>query len=100
MRNRIPLPQPFIFPVFIIAVLLTGQPLQLFGQRDKRSKKEIRTTRIDSIFASAEKTGLDTKGVLRYTFYFDDPSEKRLTAFAARMAYDTFEMASLLKKEK
>ena len=79
MRNRIPLPHSFIFPVFFIAVLLTGQPLYLFGQKNKLSKKEIRIARIDSIFSAAEQNDLQTKGVLRYTFHFDDPVEKRLS---------------------
>ena len=100
MRNRIPLPHPFVFNLFFIAVLLTGQPFQLFGQKNKLSKKEIRTARIDSIFTTAEQNGLQTKGVLRYAFYFDDPVEKRLTDFAARMAVDSFEVESLVEKEK
>jgi len=100
MRHCSLLPHPFVFSVFFLAALLIGHPLQLFGQRNKLSKKEIHTARIDSIFNSAEQAGLNTKGILRYQFYFDDPVEKRLHEFAARMAKDSFEIASLLQKEK
>ena len=100
MRHHSSLPHPFIISILFITGLLIGHPLQLFGQKHKLSKKEIRTAHIDSLFTSAEQNGLQTKGVLRYAFYFDDPIEKRLVAFAARMAIDSFEVGSLFQKEK
>jgi tetratricopeptide (TPR) repeat protein len=94
-----PLPHPFNISFFFITWLLIGLPLQVIAQDHKPSKKEIRIARIDSIYTMAERNELNTKEVLRYEFYFDDPQEKRLCDFASRMFQDSFEIASLAEKK-
>ena len=88
-------PHPVIFKALWIALLfLVGVPFVLPAQK-KLSKSELDKIRVDSLFDDAEKRGLDTKGKLRYEFYFRDADLDRMRAFSERLAKDTFETANI-----
>jgi len=55
------------------------------------SKKEIRAAQIDSIFSRAEAGSLDTRGILRYEYFFKTADDVQLEKFSKKLEKDSFE---------
>ena len=95
LRIQAPIPHPFVSSLLFLLLLLPGLPVGLFAQHKKLSRSDLNKIRIDSIFKLAEQNRLNTKGVLRYEFYFSDPDKKRFPDFIVRMTKDSFEADDL-----
>ncbi len=87
---------------FFIAFLIlffSGLVTPSYVQCQKVSKQELRIVQIDSIFDNVESMGFDTKGMLRYEYYFTDPTRNQLESLSEKLEKDTFETTSLQPKE-
>lgn len=100
MRRQSTFPHPIVTFLLFILPPLTGLPVTLLAQNKKPSRSELNKIRIDSIFKAAEQNELNTKGVLRYEFYFSDHDEDRFPEFSERMKKDSFESDVLHESEK
>ncbi|MDQ3017124.1 MAG: tetratricopeptide repeat protein [Bacteroidota bacterium] len=91
---------PHHLQLFFYLVILTcsGFSFNLFSQSSKPSLKEIRVSRIDSLFDGAEQSHLNTNGVLRYEYFFSDERKDFLDDFATRLENDSFEVIGLYAK--
>ncbi|MEP6794158.1 MAG: tetratricopeptide repeat protein [Saprospiraceae bacterium] len=69
-----------------------------YSQSRHLSKKQIRTARIDSIFSKAESDSLDTKGILRYDYYFSNATPGQLRKMSKKFEMDSFETIILETK--
>lgn len=92
--KRVLFPHPFNRSRIVLILVLLGTATLSFSQGKKPSANDINKAKIDSLFADAEKLGLNTKGKLRYDFSFADPDAHRIELFSARMQKDSFEVVA------
>ncbi|MEP7323445.1 MAG: tetratricopeptide repeat protein [Saprospiraceae bacterium] len=88
---------PFLKSIILI-LLVSGIAFYGKAQPGHLSNKEIRTERIDSIFSKAESDSLDTKGILRYDYYFSNVTPGQLTKMSKKFEKDSFEAIILETK--
>ena len=94
-RHYAPLPHPFITSFFFLLIVLLWKPCELIAQSKKPSRKENNISRIDSVYTAAERSQLNTSGVLRYEFYFSEHDQKKIMNFSVRMEKDSFELGQV-----
>ncbi|MEP6647674.1 MAG: ribonuclease E inhibitor RraB [Saprospiraceae bacterium] len=94
MIFRYSFPHYFILRLYyyLLTFILTAIGFPSFAQSEHLSKKELRNAHIDSIYDRAEANSINTKGQLRYEYYFSNPSDDQLAKLGKKLEKDSFEI--------